>query len=121
VAKRDKPKPYDSVEQALVEELGAKLVGVHKNIGEFPIEDGDDGEELVRQCVSQLELRKLLPAGACWSECLRGANEVNIHVYEEDGSTEYLFRVLPDGTLWPKRFHKVEILVFVSEKCEETA
>lgn len=118
MAKRDKPKPYDSVEQALVEELGAVLFGTHVKIGEFLIEDGDGNDVLTAQAVDWLGTKRLLRSGASWAECFKEENEVTIYVYTQDGTTEYLFKVLPDGTLSTKRYHMVEASVFVPQKCE---
>jgi hypothetical protein len=123
--KSEVPKKYASVEQAIVEDLGAEFVGSYEKLGEFLVADGDqEHQELTNQAMAWLDSKHLMPSGASWSEtdivdALKGTNGVDVRIYSDKGWTEYHFMVMPDGTLTSKHYHMVEVSVLIPPKCDE--
>lgn len=116
-------KKYDSVEQALVQELGARYMGELVRLGQFAVMDGDESEEsLLDGSLEWLHDRGLWDGKAPWTPTvvtlLGPRNGVSILVYSEndpDASwSVYQFEVLPEPH--PKRFHLVQVGVLVPVK-----
>ena len=105
-----------TLEQKLVEEMGAEISGKLQKLGEFPVRDGEeDGSDLLEAAKAWLQGRQFLSSRRNISystTSVSGAEELAIRIYKgKESYTEFRFRALPEPH--PKRYHLIGVWVLV--------